>query len=214
MARHFVERARREARRRPLAAIRHTQQFNIFTEHKKYNSSKGSEGFLTTGFDGVADGATPKTANNRWASRRAAHCSTPHLDRSSNTWHVRSASSEEARGGAGAAKTAAFHCGGAARQGASGTWRGGAGRRESWAPWEEELAAGEDGRPAACRRTRGVLVEVAGQVKDDAGQGWLDLGTSSRWLEQGCTWGGGLPAAVPEGGAMGTWSSAPCCRAS
>jgi hypothetical protein len=63
-------------------------------------------------------------------------------------------------------------------------------------------------------------MEVVGQVKDDAGQGRLDLGTSSCWLEQGCTWGGGLPAAVPEGGAkgieggaMGTWSSAPCCRA-
>jgi hypothetical protein len=59
------------------------------------------------------------------------------------------------------------------------------------------------GRPAAGRRTRGVLVEVAGQVKDDAGQGRLDLGTSSCWIEQGCTWGGGLPAAVPEGGAKG-----------
>jgi hypothetical protein len=35
MARYFVERARHGARRRPLAAIRHTQQFNIFTKHKK-----------------------------------------------------------------------------------------------------------------------------------------------------------------------------------
>jgi hypothetical protein len=43
MARHFVERARREARRRPLAAIRHTQRFNIFAEHtNKCDSSKGS----------------------------------------------------------------------------------------------------------------------------------------------------------------------------
>jgi hypothetical protein len=55
-ARRFVERAKREARRRPLAAIIHTQQFNIFTEHKK-NSSEGSGVFLTTSFDGVAGGA-------------------------------------------------------------------------------------------------------------------------------------------------------------
>jgi hypothetical protein len=40
------------------------------------------------------------------------------------------------------------------------------------------------GRPAAGRRTRGVLVEVAGQVKDDAGQGRLDLGTSSCCLNR------------------------------
>jgi hypothetical protein len=43
---------------------------------------------------------------------------------------------------------------------------------------EGERAGGKKGRPAASRRTRGVLVEVAGQVKDDAGQGRLDLGTS------------------------------------
>ena len=35
MARHFVERAKREARRRPLAAIRHTQQFNILPSTQK-----------------------------------------------------------------------------------------------------------------------------------------------------------------------------------
>jgi hypothetical protein len=47
--------------------------------------------------------------------RRAAHCSTPHLDRSPNTWHARSASSEEAREGVGAAGTAAFRRGAAQR---------------------------------------------------------------------------------------------------
>jgi hypothetical protein len=42
MAPHFVERAKREARRRPLAAIRHTQQFNILPSTQKiYNSSQG-----------------------------------------------------------------------------------------------------------------------------------------------------------------------------
>jgi nicotinamidase-related amidase len=55
---HLAKRARRETRRRPLAAVRHTQRFNIFTEHKIYiyiiAASNG--GFLTTGFDGVADG--------------------------------------------------------------------------------------------------------------------------------------------------------------
>jgi hypothetical protein len=35
MDRHFVERAKREARRRPLAAIRHTQQFNILPSTQK-----------------------------------------------------------------------------------------------------------------------------------------------------------------------------------
>jgi hypothetical protein len=43
---------------------------------------------------------------------------------------------------------------------------------------EGERAGEKKGRPAAGRRTRGVLVEVAGQVKDDAGQGRLDLGAS------------------------------------
>jgi hypothetical protein len=47
--------------------------------------------------------------------RRAAHCSTPHLDRSPNTWHARSASSEEAREGVGVAGTAAFRRGAAPR---------------------------------------------------------------------------------------------------
>jgi hypothetical protein len=58
MAWHFVERARREAWRRRLAAIRHTQRFNIFTEHTKKNviAARGS-GCLTTVFDGVVDGA-------------------------------------------------------------------------------------------------------------------------------------------------------------
>jgi hypothetical protein len=70
MARHSIERARRDARRRPLSAIRHTQQFNIFTEHKKiYNSSKGSGGFLTTGFNGVADGAAQRARERRHATR-------------------------------------------------------------------------------------------------------------------------------------------------
>jgi hypothetical protein len=54
-----------------------------------------------------------KIANTRWASRRAAHCATPHLDSSLNTWHARSAGSEEASGGVGAAGTVAFHRGGA-----------------------------------------------------------------------------------------------------
>jgi hypothetical protein len=70
MARHFVERARHEARRRPLATIRHTQRFNIFTENtKKYNSSKGSGGFLTTGFDDVTDGAAQRARERRHATR-------------------------------------------------------------------------------------------------------------------------------------------------
>jgi hypothetical protein len=83
MARHSIERARREARRRPLAAIRHTQQFNIFTEHTNIyiyiyisNSSKDSGGFLTTGFNGVADGAAQKLQTPVERRRRAAHCAT------------------------------------------------------------------------------------------------------------------------------------------
>jgi hypothetical protein len=56
--------------RRPLAVIRHTQRFNIFTEHtKKCDSSKGSRGFLTMGFDGVADGATQRARERRHATR-------------------------------------------------------------------------------------------------------------------------------------------------
>jgi hypothetical protein len=39
-----------------------------------------------------------KDSKHPAASRRAAHSSTPHLDRSPNTWNARSASSEEARG--------------------------------------------------------------------------------------------------------------------
>jgi hypothetical protein len=59
-------------------------------------------------------------------------------------WHARSAGSEEASGGAGAAGTAAFRRGGAVQRGAPGTWRGGAVRRESWAPWEVELGGQEE----------------------------------------------------------------------
>uniref|UniRef100_A0A804PRC4 Uncharacterized protein n=1 Tax=Zea mays TaxID=4577 RepID=A0A804PRC4_MAIZE len=57
-----------------------------------------------------------KTANTRWASRRAVRCATPHLDSLPSTWHARSAGSEEARGGVGAAGTTAFHHGGAAQR--------------------------------------------------------------------------------------------------
>jgi hypothetical protein len=78
MARHFVERARREARHRRLAAIRHTQRFNIFLPSTQKNgiAARGA-GCLTMVFDGVAD-RLRKTANTRRPSRRAA---TTHLPR-------------------------------------------------------------------------------------------------------------------------------------
>jgi hypothetical protein len=76
-ARRFVERAKREARHRRLAVIRHTQRFNIFTKHTKNGIAAREAGCLTTIFDGVADGLC-KTANTRRPSRRAA---TTHLPR-------------------------------------------------------------------------------------------------------------------------------------
>jgi hypothetical protein len=42
MVRHFVERARREARHRWPATIRHTQQFNHFTEHKNMIAARAA----------------------------------------------------------------------------------------------------------------------------------------------------------------------------
>jgi predicted deacetylase len=42
MVRHFVERARREARHRRPAAIRHTQKFNHFTEHKNMIAARAA----------------------------------------------------------------------------------------------------------------------------------------------------------------------------
>jgi hypothetical protein len=73
MARHFVERARREAQHRRLAAIRHTQRFNIFLPSTQKNgiAARGA-GCLTTVFDRVADGLR-KTANHGERRWRAVH---------------------------------------------------------------------------------------------------------------------------------------------
>jgi hypothetical protein len=98
MARRFVERAKREARRRPLAAIRHTQQFNIFYRAQKKYLAARAAGFFSPRVSTASRVGLRKDSKHPAASWRAAHCSTPHLDRSPNTWHARSASSEEARG--------------------------------------------------------------------------------------------------------------------
>ena len=85
------------------------------------------------------------------------------LDIMPSTWHARSGSSEEA----GAAGQRRF----AEEMRSEGRWG-------ELLLREGERAGEKKGRPAAGRKTCGVLVEVAGQVKDDAGQGRLDLGTS------------------------------------
>jgi hypothetical protein len=96
MARHFIERVRHEARRRPLAAIRHTQRFNIFIEHtKKCDSSKGS---------GVSHrGSTTSRAGLRQKQQTPSerhsvlqqHIS---LNIMPNTWLARSGGSETKQG--------------------------------------------------------------------------------------------------------------------
>jgi hypothetical protein len=72
MARHFVKRAKREARRRPLAAKTHKfvgGSSSDITHIRKINSEdSGGGGVLTTGFDGVADGATQRARERRHAT--------------------------------------------------------------------------------------------------------------------------------------------------
>jgi hypothetical protein len=78
MARHFVERARHEARCRPLAAIRHTQQFNSFTEHKKNIIAARAAGVFsprvsTTSWMGLrSEHKSDDTRRGEWRSNRRA----------------------------------------------------------------------------------------------------------------------------------------------
>jgi hypothetical protein len=93
---HFAEWARHETWRRPLAAIRHTQRFNIFTEHtKKCDSSKGS-GVSHRGSTTSRAGLRQKqhTPGERHGMLQQ-HIS---LDIMPNTWHARSGGSETKRG--------------------------------------------------------------------------------------------------------------------
>jgi hypothetical protein len=107
-------------------------------------------------------------SNSQWAPRSAAHCATPQLDRSPNTWHTRSTSSEEAEEVSGLQEQRCFvveelcsegHClsarmgdGAAAlRRAAAGRWaeegaRNSKGRCPCWdgaRPWESQ---GKQGR--------------------------------------------------------------------
>jgi hypothetical protein len=82
MARHFVEQAKREARRRPLAAQTHKfvdGSSSDITHIRKINNEDSRGVFLTTGFDGIADGAAHNTifstcipSNSQGALRRTA----------------------------------------------------------------------------------------------------------------------------------------------
>jgi hypothetical protein len=81
MARHFIERAKLEARRRPLATKTHKfvgGSSSDITHIRKINS-EDSGGFLTTGFNSVADGAAHNTifsmgipSNSKGALRRTS----------------------------------------------------------------------------------------------------------------------------------------------
>jgi hypothetical protein len=62
------------------------------------------------------------TTNTRRASRRAVHCAAPHLDITPNTWHARSAGSEEARLAKGLLAAGCCFVGGEKRRSREGRW--------------------------------------------------------------------------------------------
>jgi hypothetical protein len=79
MARHFVERARREARHRRLAAKTHKfvgSSSSDITHIGKINR-EDSGGFLTMGFDSVADGAAQHNKHLTGITVCCSLCSTP-----------------------------------------------------------------------------------------------------------------------------------------
>jgi hypothetical protein len=119
--------------------------------------------------------------------RRAAHCSTPHLDSLPNTRHARNASSEEAREGAGAAGTAAFRRGAAQRgkvgelllfckderRSRGGRWGPAAGIfwatwTMSWAAREEWGSAMGDGKSTARARAGPAMVGLPSSTRAGA----------------------------------------------
>jgi hypothetical protein len=139
--------------------------------------------------------------NTRRASRRAAHCATPHLDSSPSTWHARNAGSEEARGGVGVAGTAVFRRGGAAQRWGKGEARckGGCSAKmtqKRWSAVEGTRTPGARAEPPLAR-----LREQGGEA-DSTARHWsmggkeLPAGISGR---QGGTHAGAAPC-VPWAG--------------
>jgi hypothetical protein len=88
------------------------------------------------------------TTNTRRASRRAVHCAAPHLDITPNTWHARSAGSEEARLAKGLLAAGCCFVGGGRRGGAGK----GAGFLLLCARWS--LGAGDAAQGAGKSRPR------------------------------------------------------------
>jgi hypothetical protein len=87
-ARRFIERAKREARRRPLAAKTHNfvgGSSSDITHIGKINSEDNG-GFLTTGFDGVADGLRTPGWRPTTSATRKPRSSAAALEKGHGIW--------------------------------------------------------------------------------------------------------------------------------